>query len=28
LEDLAPGSYSYEVRSHEWLYGGRFVKNR
>jgi hypothetical protein len=28
LEDLAPGAYTYEVRSGDWLYGGRFVKNR
>jgi len=28
LEGLAPGNYNYEVRSSEWLYGGRFVKNR
>jgi hypothetical protein len=28
LEGLAPGNYGYEVRSSEWLFGGRFVKNR
>jgi hypothetical protein len=28
LEGLASGNYVYEVRSSEWLYGGRFVKNR
>jgi len=28
LEGLAPGSYTYEVHSNEWLFGGRFVKNR
>jgi hypothetical protein len=28
LDALAPGNYVYEVRSTEWLYGGRFVKNR
>jgi hypothetical protein len=28
LDGLASGNYSYEVRSTEWLYSGRFVKNR
>jgi hypothetical protein len=28
LDDLAPGNYLYEVRSSEWLYGGKFVKNK
>jgi hypothetical protein len=28
LDGLAPGSYTYEVHSNEWLFGGRFVKNR
>jgi hypothetical protein len=28
LDALALGNYVYEVRSSEWLYGGRFVKNR
>ena len=28
LEGLAPGNYVYEVHGNEWLYGGRFVKNR
>jgi hypothetical protein len=28
LDALSPGNYVYEVRSNEWLYGGRFVKNR
>jgi hypothetical protein len=28
LDDLAPGNYLYEVRSSDWLYGGKFVKNK
>jgi hypothetical protein len=28
LDGLAPGNYVYEVRSSEWLYAGKFVKNK
>lgn len=28
LEGMAPGNYVYEVRSNEWLYAGKFVKNK